>query len=533
MSPGEGAVAATGAAPGDAGAAQARGTVTGATAALVAGGISLVLFAVTASRQVAGGDPAEFQTLARTGGIAHAGYASVVMLLEAFGRLPLSTVPYRANLVSAISGAAAVAAAAWSGARLSGRTSAGVFAALALALAITFWRESTEAGVHAFTLAIGACAFLLATRLAGRPDGRGAFVLGLLGGLGLMGHLTILGLAPVVATTAVFAARTGRLRARHLLCAAVGLLAGLLPIVYLIAHDRPEQPMNYIHDTLRPDNVAQLSAGHPPMGRVARAVWLLSARQYLGGFAFSPFAGSAPRLRELAAGVALNEFPLWGLPLAFVGVWVLWRRRDRLGLVLALWLAGTVFFVLYGAVSVMTPIFFLPGLWVGSQLIAAGLGELGRRSVTAMIVGGALLVLTPLVRVSIDDPPGPIARSGTLRNLWLAAPARWNPFASDRSWDAYGRGVMRTLPARAVVLACWDHAPTLRFFRYAEPLRTDVDVLYHCRMPLPALAAADSAGRPVFTTYPLTAEMTGGRGFRHVAQWPRGGLWRIDPPPAR
>lgn len=60
-----------------------------------------------------------------------------------------------------------------------------------------------------------------------------------------------------------------------------------------------------------------------------------------------------------------------------------------------------------------------------------------------------------------------------------------------------------------------------------------MDVLYHCLIPGPAFAAADSAGRPIYTTYPPTLEMTGGRGFQPAGHWERGGLWRIDGPAAR
>jgi hypothetical protein len=86
---------------------------------------------------------------------------------------------------------------------------------------------------------------------------------------------------------------------------------------------------------------------------------------------------------------------------------------------------------------------------------------------------------------------------------------------------------MRELEPKAVVLTCWQLGTTLRYFQYAEPLRTDVDVLYHCRLPEPGFAAADSAGRPIYTTYPLTSQMTGGRRFQMVGSWRAGGLWRI------
>jgi len=499
-----------------------------APAGLAAFLVALVLYATTAHRVVGCHDQAEFQTLARTGGIAHAGYPALIMMLEAFGRLPLVTLPYRANLVSVLSGAMVVGLSAWSGARLARSVTAGFFAAMALALALTFWRESTQAGVHVFTLALAVPAFLLTTRFAARPRGVTALAIGLLLGLGLVSHLTILALLPVVAMAIVRAARVRALRARHLALMALGLLLGLTPIGYLLAQDRPDQPMNYLHDTLRPDNAAELGGGSPPQGPMARVVWLLSARQYLGGFMFSPFAHLRVRLATLVSNGILNELPLFGVVLALYGALCLWRRRDPQAGFLAAWLLGALFWLLYAAALLMVPIFFLPGLWVASQLIAVALGALASRSRPAFAVASLLLVLAPFARLSVAKPPGPAAGSGLLRAVWRIAPADWNPFVPDTTWEAYGRGVMETLPPRAVVLSCWEEATTLRYFRYAEPLRDDVDILYHCRRPQPAFAAADSAARPIFTTYPLTLAMTGGRAFHEVGRWRRGGLWRIE-----
>jgi 4-amino-4-deoxy-L-arabinose transferase-like glycosyltransferase len=497
-------------------------------AGAAAGVVALVLFAATAHHGVGSHDVAEFQTLARTGGIAHAGYPALVLVLEAMGRLPFGTLPYRANLVSVLAGSLAVAFAAWSGARLAGRALPGVVAALALALSITFWRESTQAGVHLFTLALAVPAFLLATRLAEQPRAGESFLLGVLGGLGLVSHLTILALVPVGLLAGFRAAIAGTLRWHHVVLVALGLLVGITPLATMLAYDRPDQPMNYIQDTLRPDNAESLSGGAPPAGRVARAAWLLSARQYLGGFVFSPFADTPQRAASLLLHEMVNDLPLWGLPLAALGVVVLWRRRDPLALFLAAWLGGVLFWLFYGALPGMVPIFFLPGLWVMSQCVAAGLGALARRARFAWIAAAVLLIATPFARLAILDPPGPLAQSGATRMVWRVAPEAWDPFSPDTTWGEYGRGVMRTLPPRAVVLACWEEGTTLRYFRYGEPLREDVDILYHCKVPAPAFAAADSAERPVFTTYEPTPEMTGGRAFQSVGRWTRGGLWRID-----
>src|SRR5262249_25539860 len=122
----------------------------------IAGAIALVVYVASNQPYVHAGDPGEVQTLASTGGIAPAGYAPVVLLLRAFGHLPISTMGFRANLLSCVAGAVAVGLAAFAGARLSGNALAGGTAALAFALGRSPWKESTEASVHAPALALDA-----------------------------------------------------------------------------------------------------------------------------------------------------------------------------------------------------------------------------------------------------------------------------------------------------------------------------------------------------------------------------------------
>jgi 4-amino-4-deoxy-L-arabinose transferase-like glycosyltransferase len=494
-----------------------------------AGLLALSLYLGSASPFVSSHDTAEFQTLAATGGIAHHGYPTVVLLLQAFAHLPIGTLPFRTALLSCLAGAFAVGLAAWSGARISGRPLAGFFAALALALGFTHWSESSRASVHIFTLAIVAAGFVIAQRLAERPTRGSAFALGLLSGTGLVSHPTALAMVPVVLVAGALALSRRRLRVAHVGLALVGLLVGLSPILYLIDRDRPDQPMNYIHDTLRPDNAEALTGGHVPDSRVGRAIWLLSASQYLKAGTFRPGDQTFWRLKILSLDLFINELPLLGLPLALLGSFVLWRRRNPAALLLSLWLIAVLFLVVWAAHFSMLAMFFLPGLWVLSQLMAVGMARVARTRVALLIVG-VLLVAIPFLRLTSRKPPQVLARSSAIANLWVVAPDLWDPFRPDPPWDAYGRGVMRLLPPRAIVLACWEEATTLRYFRYAERLRTDVDILYHCRVPQPAFPAADAAGRPIFCVYPPTLEMTGGRPFVEVGRWARGALWRIDPP---
>lgn len=164
--------------------------------AVAAGLASFALYAATVSPFVSTADPAEFQALARTGGIAHSGYPTWVLLLQLAGAVPIGTLPWRANLLTAGFGAVAVALLAYTAHRLTGRRGMALVAAAAFALGITSWNEATLAGVHAPTLAVDAALLLLALRYRWRPSTAVAAAAGGLFGLGVTGHLTVLGLAP-------------------------------------------------------------------------------------------------------------------------------------------------------------------------------------------------------------------------------------------------------------------------------------------------------------------------------------------------
>lgn len=161
-------------------------------AGLGSGVVAFILYAATDHPQASHGDVAEFQTLAATGGIAHAGYPALVMALRAFGLLRWSSYAYRANLLSCFSAAIAVGLAGYAASRLAKSAAAGVGAAPALALSLTLWQDGTQAEIYVFTLAIAAGLFLVAVDFAERPSTRSAFSIGVLGGLGLVSHLSVL-----------------------------------------------------------------------------------------------------------------------------------------------------------------------------------------------------------------------------------------------------------------------------------------------------------------------------------------------------
>lgn len=491
------------------------------------------LYAATASPWVASHDAAEFQTMARTGGIAHAGYPTVTLLLRAFGALPFGSLPYRANLLSCVSGAIVCGCAAWLAARLTRRGVAGVAAAAALALGLTMWSESTHAGVHAFTLALDALLFVVTLCYVARPSTRAAFAIGLLFGIGLTSHLTMLAMSFVLVAALVQIARSGAFRPAHLAVAAAGLVVGLLPFLYLFAADRASQPMNYIADTLDP-TLQSFAVDHPNTSqRLERFEWLMSARQYLADPAFYALGTLVRRYRQLAVDLTFNELVGATGLLALAGLVAFARRGGIVAGLLFAALAGALVCVGAGATPGMERIFFLPGWFVLAIALGVAVGVLARTHAALGWLALALVVGAPFLRLSIRELPPMLPRSQLLSSVWQLWPDRWSPLERDRSWEEYGRGVFAAVEPRAVVLTCWEEATTLRYFEHADPLRADLDVVYACGYA-PRVQRfwmlAHAEGRPVYTTYEPSAELLAGGTAEIVWHDARGTLWRLRTP---
>ena len=497
---------------------------------LWAGLASFALYAATLDRVVSCSDPAELQTLARTGGIAHAGYPTFVLLLKAVGAIPIGPLAWRANLLTAAFGALAVGLLAYAAQRWTGRRMPSLVAAGAFAMAITSWKEATLAGVHAFTLALDAALLLLALRYAWRPAPGLAALAALLYGLGITSHLPALALGAPLLLAFVAGLRRVPRRAPHVALAAFALVAGLSPFAYTVAMDRPEQPMNYVHDTLEPGE-EPFAVERPDLRqRLQRLHWLLSGKQYL-----SVTRRDLPTLAHSAAHVAsvvvMNELPLVGAILAVAGFVLLLGVPGTPRLLVAAWFVPAAVLALLGGTELTLHYFIQPCLWLLCLGLAVALAALEARRRAWSIAAAVFVLAAPLLRLAIADPPGPLARFSMWRWVWSMAPKEWSPFRDDLRPDAYGRGVMQRLPARAVVLGSrFEECETLRYFLHGEPLRADVEVWY-AGLEAPRFGRlrreAERAGRPVYFTRLPRPEVL--EGARAELVWDSGWhqLWRV------
>ncbi len=277
-------------------------------AGVLALGVYLLTLAPTITWRHGGADGGELAVVAATLGVAHPpGYPTWTLLAWLFHWLPVGELAQRIALLSALSGALAVAVLTWLSAHLlrPERTAAPMVAAVAgltFAFGPALWSQAILVEVYALhTLFV---LVLLALSLWPAPDRatarRRAGSMAFLFGLGLGNHLTLLLLAPlllVVLPRPLTVRRVGGV----LLC----LLAGLAVYLYL--------PL--------------AASGRPPViwgnpSTVEGFAWLVSGQLYRGALFGLDWIDLPARLASWSQ-VLVQQFTWPGLLLVGVGAWYL------------------------------------------------------------------------------------------------------------------------------------------------------------------------------------------------------------------
>lgn len=204
-------------------------------AAVGAFAVAFVVYVRTLLPGVSFGDWAEAEMIPSRLGILHpTGYPLYSLVGTVFSLLPIESVAYRANLLSAVAAAGAVAVMVLIAVRLGVRPVIAFAAALALAFTGTIWQEATFSemnGLHLFLVAL-----LLHRALVWREERRDRDLLlgALLGGLCVSNHGLAITVVPIVVLFVVAHARR-EIRARPglLVKAGAAFALGLVPYLYL------------------------------------------------------------------------------------------------------------------------------------------------------------------------------------------------------------------------------------------------------------------------------------------------------------
>jgi hypothetical protein len=446
--------------------------------------IPLALYVATLAPSVLPGDSGEFQFVAPMLGIPHpTGYPLYLVLGKLFSTLPIGSVAYRLNLLSAVAAAGAVWAAYRAGRALGFRRAAALVGAGLLMVSESFWGQATIAEKYALNAFFVSLTLWLglqwrAERLSGR-NGRGWLAAwALCYGLSLAHHRTTLLFAPAYAGLVWFTDRkalTWRALWRPALLAIAPLaLYLLLPL---------------------------FSAWNPPYAYVRvdspRAFLdLVLARTYQSGLFREGLAALPGRLAEFGS-LLVRQFGPLGLGLSLLGWAALFWREPRAAWVLLAGIGLQVVFALNYYVP-NTPVYYLPAYaWL---------------AVCASAAVDTALVVTTKQRATLQ-PHLTLAWTLLVAALPIAlCAARWRGMDQRRAYDsldfdhAYAQVALRSVAEQALIVSDWQPATVLWYGQWVEGLAPTAQIV-----PLDSLEwqwqglveAALAAGRPVYLSRPV------------------------------
>lgn len=503
------------------------------TAPWLVAGLALVVYVRTLLPAGAFGDWGEMQVVPHVLGIAHpTGYPTYVLLAWLAELVPLGSVAFRANLLSAVFVAATLATFALICRRLGVRWAIAIPTALALGVVGTVWSAATVAEVNPLHLLFGA--LILHRALVWQADRRprDLAIGSLLIGLSLGNHLLTLFIAPFVALFVLWAGRHEfRHRSALVGLAVVSVVAGLLVYLYIPIASAFSPPLDYNHP--------RTWAGF---------VFLVSGEQFRGQFEFLSAAGPGEFVRSLPAlwAVALSRGTAVLPVLGAIGLFVLLVRRPAVGLLCAVLLvAGLYVWANYLRLEhyLLVPWLIVAiGVAVAFESIAAGLEATLRRA-GAMSPGGvagarARSMVGAVVALAASILTLAIGVGG-----WSAADR-----SSDRTAAAYADAVFSALPRDAAILVWWDTAPPLWYGQFVDGRRPDIlivddsNIVYEgwgtrenriasliCERPVFTLRLSDGDLEPTAERYRITLALTVTVGFGGPTASGTRPIYRVEP----
>lgn len=433
--------------------------------------IALLLYRRTLFPSVLAGDSAEFQVLATQFGLCHApGHAVYISLVHLFSLLEFGPPAYRANMFSAVMGAATVGEVYLAAHVLTANRLASLTAALGLCVSFTFWTQSVIAEVYTAESAAVAAVWLCLL-LWYRTGSRAAlFAAGFAGAAGLGVHTSLALLAP----SALLFIREGRNhRDRHWLPSVGGSILGLLLsfCLFVVAdlHAPPANAFNTIYAPASslwhlqpaeldrfPRRLVFMWTAEP--WRFAMFHWDLLPHRLLGYLAMLP--------REL--GLATVLIVAAGFVTLFERERAVWR------LCVTALLPVLVFNGTYNVGDI--DVFYLPTYVVLAVVAAYGAAAVCHEARRSLPLSAPVTAAVPLVVLTAVVFP-------MIRPYWTAIEARRFPFIHVQGAMLNGAerldidqltSIVKDLPRDAIVFTDWHRLYTYYYIAHTVEQRRDL-----------------------------------------------------------
>ncbi|MBI5934499.1 MAG: DUF2723 domain-containing protein [Chloroflexi bacterium] len=421
---------------------------------------AFALYVRTLAPSLLWGDSAEFQVLSYTLGMTHpSGYTTQIILGKFFTLIPLGNIAWRVNLMSAFFGAFA-AAQVYLIVRMFNRWRVAAVAASALlALSEGFWWRALVAESYATAASMIASVWLLTLLWNRSGKWQYLFLAGLLGGLSVGIHSTVVMTAASVLVIMTLAARK---RADWLGASAgalIGLALTLATFLYVDAHDPPSS----IYNTVYRPSLSALGLTETQFDTPFERLFAIFPANHFWDYYFSaPPEVIRARLVEYA-----GIYPLWAAAFIVVGIVALFRRPTwhdglyPLVSFLLIWGLGvTVAFSIYREFYVPAAIFIAGWLGAGIGIILDGLDSLLQREhVTRRVARPIILAASFLTFILLPF-------SDAYANLQLAVTKGYTDFirrdhiypifAPDKAIND-ARKLLERVEPNAIIFTDWDN----------------------------------------------------------------------------
>lgn len=421
---------------------------------------AFALYVRTLAPSLLWGDSAEFQVLSYTLGMTHpSGYTTHIFIGKLFTLFPLGNIAWRVNLMSAFFGALAVAQ-VYLVVRIFTRwRAAALAAAFLLALSEGFWWRALLAESYATAASMIASVWLLT--LLWNRSGRWPylFIAGLIGGLSVGVHSTVVMTAASVLVTMILLARKRSDWLGASAGAILGLALTLATFLYVDANDPPSS----IYNTVYRPSLSALGLTESQFDTPFERLFAIFPANHFWDYYFS----ARPDVIRARLLEYPTFYPLWAFCFIIIGAIILFRRpRWTDGLYplvsfLLIWGLGiTVVFSIYREFYVPAAIFIAGWMGAGIGAMLDGVDALLKREhVMSRITRPIILAASFLTFVLLPF-------SDAYANLNLAVTKGYTEFIRrDHIYPVFApdkavtdaRKLLNHVEPNAIVFTDWDN----------------------------------------------------------------------------
>jgi hypothetical protein len=423
--------------------------------------LTAAAYAATVLPGVSFGDWSEMQSIPYQLGIAHpTGYPLAILLGKLWSFLPVGSVAYRANLLSAAEVSLALGVAVLIMVRLGVRPLVAAALALVLAAVPTVWTAATTARVDALHFLLVALMLHRALVWQEERRPRDLMLVALIAGLSLANHLLSVMVAPLVAMFVVWVGRR-ELTSRPFLVPAAALAGCVGVAFYVYIPIRAAFGPSWAYgNLLTPGGFWYLVSGE----------MFRSDMKFLSPAGLQTFATNAGALLAL---VVERWHPLL-LATAVIGLGVAYRR-NRAFAILEVALVGANLYFYANYHGDLEHYLLLPWLVITTWIAVAIDAAIGRTTRALERARGERL---PSGRAR-GHPVYMVATAVLVVYAAFVVGSNWR--ANDRSGDHRGEAfvdhLFALLPEDAVLLTYWDAIEPLWYAHCVEGRRPDLLIL--------------------------------------------------------